>query len=122
MRFWYHFSDLLPGPLVHYLSNHLTDSFFPWRFGAARPLAFISGVGEKNRVITSELIGRLAVCKKIQVKYSLKKKKLQWPPRLLRLLLRLVDTFLYKGNQQFTTENEIHRHKLRQCVSPIWFE
>ena len=83
MRVSWPLLELPPGPLVHYFSNQLTDSFFRWRFGTAWPLAFISGVGEKNRVIRSELIGRSnlfgRVSKKGQRKFGWKKTKLYQP-------------------------------------------
>ena len=38
------------------LRNYLTDSLFQWRIRTAWSLAFISGVGKKNRVIRCEVI------------------------------------------------------------------
>ena len=43
--------------IMRNLRNYLTDSLFQWRIRTACSLAFISGVGKKNRVIRSEVIG-----------------------------------------------------------------
>ena len=42
--------------IMRNLRNYLTDSLFQWRIRTAWSLAFISGVGKKNRVIRSEVI------------------------------------------------------------------
>ena len=48
------FGELVPECIMQYICNHSTDSWFRWRFWTAWSLAFISGVGKKNRVIRRE--------------------------------------------------------------------
>ena len=51
-----HFLAARPDCFMQYLRNWPTDFGFQWRIRTAWPIAFISGVGKKNRVISRGIL------------------------------------------------------------------